>query len=154
MANNNFDDLFKEMFGFNGEEDFDEDTQETEIDRAKLTILEQMRNYLDKTVDAVKYHEPQNENANFNILARYVKAMIDIQNLEGDDEISEEEKVDKIKAIEFSVNDMSLEDAIMFDEGSYDEEQMSGEDIINKFVEKQQEEEKKDNESEDSDTDW
>jgi hypothetical protein len=79
-------------------------------DNEKLKILETMKKKIDEAINNLKYSEKEEYRATFAVISRYVGAIMEIEQMEQDANISEEELLDAIEKIELTVKELSFQD--------------------------------------------
>jgi hypothetical protein len=79
-------------------------------DNEKLKILETMKKKIDEAINNLKYSEKEEYRATFAVISRYVGAIVEIEQMEQDANISEEELLDAIEKIELTVKELSFQD--------------------------------------------
>jgi hypothetical protein len=79
-------------------------------DKEKIKILETMKKKIAEAIENLNYSEKEEYKSNMSIIARYVGAILDIEQLEANNEISEEELLDAIEKIEITVKELSFQD--------------------------------------------
>jgi hypothetical protein len=79
-------------------------------DKEKIKILETMKKKITEAIENLNYSEKEEYKSNMSIIARYVGAILDIEQLEENNEISEEELLDAIEKIEITVKELSFQD--------------------------------------------
>jgi len=83
-------------------DDFDDDVKLSIIDESKLKVIAAIKDYTNKTEEAIKFGEKEDAGINFSILSRYITSMTELSNLESSNEehqYSEDVIVEKIKDI-------------------------------------------------------
>jgi len=79
-------------------------------DEQKIKILETMKTKITQAIDNLKYSEKEEYRATFAVISRYVGAILDIEQMENDEEISEEQLLEAIEKIEITVKELSFQD--------------------------------------------
>jgi hypothetical protein len=79
-------------------------------DKEKIKVLETMNKKISEAIENLKYSEKEEFRASFAVIARYVGAILDIEGLEQNPEISEEQLLEAIEKIELSVKELSFQD--------------------------------------------
>jgi uncharacterized membrane protein len=79
-------------------------------DEQKIKILETMKTKITQAIDNLKYSEKEEYKATFAVISRYVGAVIEIEQMEANEEISEEELLEAIEKIELTVKELSFQD--------------------------------------------
>jgi len=79
-------------------------------DEQKIKILETMKTKITQAIDNLKYSEKEEYRATFAVISRYVGAILDIEQMENDEDISEEELLEAIEKIEITVKELSFQD--------------------------------------------
>lgn len=126
--------------------EFDDEAQLTVIGEEKIKILEVMKEVIGKTIDAVKYQEPNEEEVNFSRLAGYVSDMVELIGLENNN-ASDEEVLETIKRINIGVS--KLKSNADIERYAQDFNEVNGLDVLDEI-----EDESKDKTEDDSDDEF
>jgi predicted ATP-dependent protease len=111
-------------------------------DEQKIKILETMKTKITQAIDNLKYSEKEEYRATFAVISRYVGAILDIEQMENDEEISEEQLLEAIEKIEITVKELSFQDlrdiekknkTIEVEEGDNDGDKPKGPDLDDNF---------------------
>jgi Fe-S-cluster formation regulator IscX/YfhJ len=86
------------------------ESQMSIADEQKVKVLNNIKTKIDEAISNLNYSEKEEFKTNFSIIARYVSVIIDIENMEQDENISEEELLEAIEAIEITVKELSFQD--------------------------------------------
>jgi hypothetical protein len=100
------------------EEELAAESQLSIADEEKIKILEVMKKKITEAIDNLKYSEKEEYKANFAVISRYVSAIIDIEQMEQNPEISKEELLEAIEKIEITVKELSFQDLKQMEEKS------------------------------------
>ena len=92
------------------DENFEAETQLNILEEAKIKILKIIKEEADKTIKNIELKLPGEEKSSFQIISRYVSAIVDINSM--GDEMTEEEMIEAIKKIENSVSEISYGDLL------------------------------------------
>lgn len=95
---------------FMDDNELNAETQISMADQQKIKVLENMKKKIDEAISNLTYSEKEEYSANFAIISRYVGAVIDIEGMEDDPEISEEQLLEEIEKIEITVKELSFQD--------------------------------------------
>jgi len=79
-------------------------------DVQKVKILESMKKKINEAIENLNYSEKEEYKANFFVISRYVGAIIEIEQMEEDPNISEEQLLEAIEKIELTVKELSFQD--------------------------------------------
>jgi hypothetical protein len=99
----------EDEFFLDGDE-LNKEGQLSMADNEKLKILETMKKKIDEAINNLKYSEKEEYRATFAVISRYVGAIVEIEQMEQDANISEEELLDAIEKIELTVKELSFQD--------------------------------------------
>jgi hypothetical protein len=99
----------EDEFFLDGDE-LNKEGQLSMADNEKLKILETMKKKIEEAINNLKYSEKEEYRATFAVISRYVGAIIEIEQMEQDANISEEELLDAIEKIELTVKELSFQD--------------------------------------------
>jgi hypothetical protein len=100
------------------EDELAAESQLSIADEEKIKILEVMKKKIIEAIDNLKYSEKEEYKANFAVISRYVSAIIDIEQMEQNPEISKEELLEAIEKIEITVKELSFQDLKQMEEKS------------------------------------
>lgn len=125
--------------------EFEDETQLTVIGDEKLKILQVMKEVIDKTIDAVQYQEPNEEEVNFSRLAGYVSDMVELITLENNN-ASTEEILEAIKRINIGVSKLKSNTDI--ERYAQDFNEVNGLDVLDEIEEKPEDEKEDDSDNE------
>lgn len=123
------------------ESDLNDDEELSEIDEQKLKLVNQIIEYAEMVKDNIQFKEKSEYVINFRVLARYVSQMTELDMLDNE-ELPEEELLEKLKEIEMSVKELSVSDLRTVEEDYEEGKKLSLDDI-----------DKKDDDN-DGSTDW
>ncbi len=99
----------EDEFFLDGDE-LNKEGQLSMADNEKLKILETMKKKIEEAINNLKYSEKEEYRATFAVISRYVGAIVEIEQMEQDANISEEELLDAIEKIELTVKELSFQD--------------------------------------------
>lgn len=79
-------------------------------DVEKVKILETMKRKIEEAIGNLNHSEKEEYKATFAVISRYVGAILEIEQMEQNPEVSEEELLDAIEKIELTVKELSFQD--------------------------------------------
>lgn len=97
---------------------FDDDTLDrlneensmTVVDKAKMDIMKMVKKQVDEAIDNLDYVLHSEFELNLNTISRFVSKLLEVQNIGDDKGLTDDEKIAKVKEIEFSVRELSFDD--------------------------------------------
>ena len=92
------------------EDDLAAESQMSIADEEKVKVLENIKKKVEQAMDNLKYSEKEEFKTNFAIISRYVSVIIDIEAMEENPEVTEEQLLEAIEAIEITVKELSFQD--------------------------------------------
>jgi hypothetical protein len=96
-------------FFLNDDELFEENSM-SDIDKAKLDLLEFVEKKVQEAKDNLTYSETAEFDTNINTISRYITGIMEINMAESDPELSEDDIVQMIKVVEQRTKELSIED--------------------------------------------
>lgn len=132
-------------------DDSDFDNELSLLDQEKLKVIEQIKTYVGLVEENVRFQENSDYETNFRVLARYISAMVDLNNLADEKGLTEDELITKIKGIENTVCEMSYENLHSDQYASIEEEAQVAHERIKSELDDSENEESNDD---DNSLDW
>jgi hypothetical protein len=86
------------------------ENQMSAADEQKVKILKVMKKKIEEAIENLNFSEKEEYKANFAVISRYVGAIIEIEQMEADPEISEDDLLEAIEKIEITVKELSFQD--------------------------------------------